>query len=542
MENAMQLVSRAAQILFTSVVVLVAVSCTINDRQQQTTSPINLLEDSVVEYSLDAGFSYSSNPLAIEPRETIRFLAQTTFMFDPDDNQVSGDKSSYSVLEFTAGNNLDSRRMKVFINGVSVDIPLEGMVYKTIPAIDVNLLKSGQNILTAEFNVRNASREESMTLSLDLELNALRSTNLQFQTGPVLGAYDDDYFSVTCRTNMPAEAFVYSSEEAGTSGSDRSSAYLATSERGIIHRLWIPRPTDHSEEPIKYILAAERDGHLINYELEPVFPEGDTFRFIVTGDSRTYPERWQTVSNAITRVDAELMIHVGDFVTSGERDWEWDEQFWAPAQSLLSRMPFYVVIGNHEQQAPLFDEMIYSPSDDGRDHNWYQEKKGVLLIGVDGQKDWSAGSDNEMWLEEVLAGSSARFIFLSNHYPSWSSAGHGSVDKEGVPDERSVRESRYVVMPLLEKYQATAMFAGHDHCYERSEPPGGVSVIIAGGGGAPFYAMEEDAERQNPHSEVFATVLHYCLLEVIGDTCTMQVFTPDGEVIDTKTWKARGSR
>ena len=433
-------------------------------------------------------------------------------------------------------------RINFFINGRPIGIPLEGMAYRTIPAIDAGFLRSGQNSLTGEVDVRNSSRERSLTLSLDMKLIALRSSDLQFQTGPLLGAYDSDYFSVTCRTNMPADVFIYRSNVPGTLGAGGRIENLAISETGLIHRLRVPRPNDQSEEPVKYVLAAERDGHLVEFELNPVFPGGNTLRFIATGDSRTNPDRWQIVTEAISGVEAELMIHMGDFVTSGERDWEWDEQFWAPAQSLLSRMPFYVVIGNHEKQAPLYDELIYSPSEDGRAHNWYQEKKGVLLIGVDGQQDWSAGSDNEKWLEEVLARSESRFIFLSTHYPAWSSAGHGSVDEDGIPDERTVRESRDVIMPLLQKYNAAAMIAGHDHTYERSEPPGGVSVIIAGGGGAPSYAMEEDAERQNPHSVVFASVLHYCLFEVIGDTCTMQVFTPDGEVIDTKTWKARGSR
>ena len=534
-------IAGSTQTFLLILLVLAAVSRPI-DAQQQTASRINLLEDSVVEYSYNAGFSYSVQPPVIGPRETARFLVRVSFTYDPAAVSSVGNEPSYSSLEFTPGGNLDNRQISAFLNGIPVGIPLAGMVYRTIPAIDVSLLNNGPNSLTAEVNMRNTSREESMTLSLDMELIALSSSDLQFQTGPILGAYDNDYFSVTCRTNIPANAFIYVSDEAGTPGTARQVRFIARSEQGIIHRFRVQRPTDLSEEPIKYVLAAEHNGQLISYDLEPVFPAGNNFTFILTGDSRTNPGRWQTVTEAIAEHDAELMLHMGDFVTSGDRDWEWDEQFWAPAQSLLSRMPFYVVIGNHERQAQLYDELIYSPSDDGRDHNWYKEKKGVLLIGIDGQKDWSAGSENAIRLEEVLAGSNARFIFFSTHFPAWSSAGHGSVDEDGVPDERPVRESRDVVMPLLEKYQATAMFAGHDHTYERSEPPGGVSVIIAGGGGAPSYAMEEDAERQNPHSVVFASVLHYCVIEVIGDTCTMQVFTPDGEVLDTKIWKARGIR
>ncbi|MCK4601759.1 MAG: hypothetical protein KAU28_04800, partial [Phycisphaerae bacterium] len=47
------------------------------------------------------------------------------------------------------------------------------------------------------------------------------------------------------------------------------------------------------------------------------------------------------------------------------------------------------------------------------------------------------------------------------------------------------------------------------------------------------------AEMQTPHSKVFASKLHYCLFTVTGDTCTMQAITPEGDVIDSRTWKAR---
>jgi len=94
-------------------------------------------------------------------------------------------------------------------------------------------------------------------------------------------------------------------------------------------------------------------------------------------------------------------------------------------------------------------------------------------------------------------------------------------------------------MPLLKKYNATAMFAGHDHCYERSEPEEGVTMIISGGAGAPTYGKSKDAEKQNPYSKVFARQRHYCLLTVDGDVCTMKVFRPNGTMIDTRSWTAR---
>ncbi|KKN17302.1 hypothetical protein LCGC14_0967110, partial [marine sediment metagenome] len=53
----------------------------------------------------------------------------------------------------------------------------------------------------------------------------------------------------------------------------------------------------------------------------------------------------------------------------------------------------------------------------GKGHEPYQEINGVLLIGIQGRDDFSAGGSKAKWLEKVLAGSKARYIFLMTHYP-----------------------------------------------------------------------------------------------------------------------------
>ena len=83
------------------------------------------------------------------------------------------------------------------------------------------------------------------------------------------------------------------------------------------------------------------------------------------------------------------------------------------------------------------------------------------------------------------------------------------------------------------------MIAGHDHDYERSEPPAGAGVtcIVAGGGGAPLYGKQG----KNSYSKVFHTKLHYCVFDVKGDTCTMKAYDAQGNVLDETAFKARKS-
>lgn len=500
----------------------------------------NLLERAEVFFSTDEGQIYSSQPPIIEPRQVETIGVKVEFLRAEPDHQ-SAMSESYSSLTFGFGASMLSGAIALQLNGQEIPLPLEGMEYHTVPGIDPELLRSGENVLLVTFTVRNRSRDER-EFTPRIALTPLHPSDLEFQTGPLLGAFDEGSITLTCRTNMPARVSIYDwdgddwreAEELGRLDDDKR---LARTELGLLHRIRIPRRT--SLEPGWVAVVAERDGFRVGTALPaPLFPDGP-FSFLGLGDNRTNVEVWQRVaaSAAKAAADAVLMVHVGDMVTLGTRDWEWDAQFWKPGRLLLEVLPLYPVIGNHEANAPLFDALFFGPAEDGGARNWAQELGGVLLIGIDGGQDWSQGSANAAWLEETLSRADVRFKFLFSHYPAWSSAGHGRLDEEGLPRERPSREAREVIIPMLARHGATAYVAGHDHAYERSELPGGVTGVTCGGAGAPLYEKTDDAARQNPYSKVFAAQHHFCLFDVDGDAVTMRVLSVDGETIDSRTWK-----
>ena len=176
----------------------------------------------------------------------------------------------------------------------------------------------------------------------------------------------------------------------------------------------------------------------------------------------------------------------------------------------------------------------------------------MLLIGIDGEEDFSAGTKHYRWLEELLRNAGdAEFIFFFNHYPAYSSGKHGRLDENGRPRQKTVALAREHIIPLLNKYKVTAYICGHSHSYERSELPGGVTQIISGGAGAPPHRKVETAAQQDPYSKIFAAELHFCLFEIADGTARMKVLTPpvaadgpnaygqEGKVIDQREWKSR---
>ena len=501
---------------------------------ERLTKPIDLLAGAKWVCSTDGGKTYSPAPVTIKARKTTHVIARTEFNV--------ADPSQFIVLELTPNLPTRSRsNLKFFLNGKGITPPMEGMNYKTYPAIDAKMLKKGINTLLGKITLK--GRKKDYQLDIKMQLIGLTARDLKIQTGPILGAFGERFFTVTCRTNMPAEVILWRpSAEART-----LNPQIWKSNRGMIHRFCIKTDPPVASLDKRKITAIYRIAACLgNFKTRPInfratlSLKPDELRFAALGDSRTNVEDWAKVADAILEEKPDLIVFSGDMVSYGLNDWQWDEQFFAPAKKLLATIPFYPIIGNHEHNAPVYPELFYTPSKDGKSKNWSQEINGVLFIGIDGAQDFSKDSKNYRWLEKTLEKSKAKFIFFFNHYPAYSSSYHGRLDeKTNQPREKTVRQARDVLVPLLVKYRITAYICGHDHVYERSELPNGLTHIISGGAGAPRYKKTEEAKKQNPYSKVFHATLHYCIFEIKADTCSMKAITPTGEVIDSRTWKAR---
>lgn len=491
--------------------------------------PADLLNGVALQYSTDGGETFSTRPPTIQPGAQEEIVVKAEF-------QVY---HTWDIASVNLSHSLDPRVIFPFtLNGQPITKPIEGMVYKAVPGIDRGMLVEGTNVLLGTIRVVN-EKAQAKRFSMKLSLTVLTVDDLAFQTGPVLGAYDEGYFTVICRTNIPAEVTL---RVAAAESSQVTWETVSTSPRKLLHRFKAPHRLN---EPFRYRMEASRDGVVRKtpwYDANIWTPaSGRGLKFVAMGDSRTLVQPWRQVAGAVSKAEPDLVIFVGDMVTSGELDWEWDEQFIGPSRDLFRKSPMYPVIGNHENGAPVYNELFYSPTTDGRGLNWYQTKDDVLLIGIVGYESFAVGTDNYNWLENVLAQSNAKFIFLFSHYPGWTSNQSGDLNEQGQPYDAIIHQAQTVIMPLLAKYNATAMIAGHYHCYERTEPPCGVTQVVTAGAGAPLKQRAENAEENNPYSAVFVTKYHYCLLETSGDTCTMTAITPTGQIIDTRTWQARES-
>lgn len=514
------------------------------------TLPKNWLADATWEYSTDGGKTFSTTPPQAPrtPTKTlVEVLARTTFTSKTPSPPVCLQLENALIDGWIAP--------QYRLNKAPVFGPLPKVRYRTIPAIPTIYLAKKpphKNTLTAAYTLTAGKNAK-----IKPALFGMTPKQLRFDVTPVLGAFGPEHLMLTVRTNLPATVTLRAGGRADTQGKNvtflqwKRGAKLE-SPKGLFHRFFIRKPK--TINALRYQLTATCQNHDVRFPatgfqqvLLPRKKAGESkdnpLRFVIAGDSRSNPKVWTRVAKSILDNKPSFMVLLGDYIGNGLYDHEWIEQFTQPAQALLASTPSFPVIGNHEENSPLYFKIFTLPKGDKprrpRDANFSHVVGPVHLIGIDGEGDFSPTSPRLKWLEEKLAASTSKFTFLISHYPAFSSSSHGGVDAKGIPKERPSRQAREHILPLLRKYNASAYFAGHDHVYERSTLPGGLVQIIAGGGGAPLRPKSKTAKQQNPYSSVFASVHHYVLADVADETCTLRVVTPEGKQIDTIVLQAR---
>lgn len=489
--------------------------------------PADLLEGGSWQYSIDGGETFSDAPPALtESDQVAELISRITF------DVASTDGIAELHLHANA---LCYSRMTMALNGVPIRRPYEELGYLVVPGTSPDALKVGRNELTFVETFKKYGDEVEVLPPATARLVPMTAEDLAFQTGPVLGAFDASQFSVTCRTNMIAEVVCRARPTGG------GEEMILISQSGLMHEFAVVRGEDI--DAYEYRLEARLGEVTRTTDWLPAPRWADVtdgaLRFAVASDVQTVSEVWPTLAAAIARDEPDFLVFPGDMVNNGRNDADWDAQFLGPARELFSAVPLYPVQGNHEVASPILNDLFYTAAPNGRGLTWAQQIGGVQLIAVDGGERYYVDTDNRAWLEKVLAESTAKFIFLFSHYPGWSSSFRVTLDEHGKPDDGVTHQAQTIFMDLLAEYGGTAFVAGHQHYYERSELPTGVTAIVCGGGGGHLDGRPDYWRSNNPHSQAFAAQHHYLRFDVDGETCTMTVIAMNGDVIDTRTWQAR---
>jgi len=243
-------------------------------------------------------------------------------------------------------------------------------------------------------------------------------------------------------------------------------------------------------------------------------------KFLVYGDTRSFPDRHEAVARAMTReAPFAFVLTTGDLVSNGWM-WElWKREVFDPAGELLRQAPMWPVRGNHEGDAESYTELFPGLANGGLYYSFDWGNAHFVVLDS-GDQDEQPDPNMLLWLEKDLAASKAEWKFAAYHKPTFNVGGHAS------------RWGGWDVWPILQKHGVDAVFSGHSHLYERFRPIGEkgekpIIQIVTGGGGAPSAATQPSATLESAYDD-----LHYCVVELEGGTLRLTVRTPGGQVLD----------
>ncbi len=248
----------------------------------------------------------------------------------------------------------------------------------------------------------------------------------------------------------------------------------------------------------------------------------------VYGDTRSNPQDHDRVVARMINIyenDSSyqtLVLHTGDFVSHGEWESDWDDQYFDSYYTHLhqfqSEMPVAGIRGNHEGDADLF--IKYFPTNHELGGYYYSFDYGPLHItAVDQYVNYTEGSNQYEWLENDLKNSHKKWKIIFLHEPGLSAGGH-----------HNNRDVQNYIQPLAKEYGVSFIFTGHNHYYARAEVDG-IQHVTTGGGGAPLY----NPDSSYPNIVKAQRVRHFCIVHIEGDQLLFTVMDEDGYEVDSLT-------
>jgi len=255
------------------------------------------------------------------------------------------------------------------------------------------------------------------------------------------------------------------------------------------------------------------------------------FRVLVYGDNRTNGGDHSLVARAAAAEGARLALHTGDMVVNAADDQLWDRWFSEEADLLL-RTPFVPTLGNHEitDNGVSYSRYFKDPSRPAYRSLEYGPVHLVVLdsfeIAAGADPHVGAVSDAQVaWVEEDLRGVPAdQHVWVLVHqgpfaHPAHMRPGHGGSERV-----------RLAIQAAARRHPIEAVFAGHEHFYERGEVDG-LRYFVVGGGGAPL----EEPDPTFPTVESAHKALSFVTLEVCGCHVTGKAKDIAGRVLDSFT-------
>jgi MYXO-CTERM domain-containing protein len=205
------------------------------------------------------------------------------------------------------------------------------------------------------------------------------------------------------------------------------------------------------------------------------------FRAWIVGDSGTGDARQAQVRDAMLAYTAtrpiDLFLHLGDMAYNAGTTAEFDSGFFRPYEGILSHVPVWATLGNHEGAnadsatgtGPYYEAYVLPTAGEaggipsGTEAYYAFDWGNVHFVVLDSHDSpRTPGSAMLRWLEMDLSANDLPWSVVFFHHPPYTHGSHNS------DLERQLVDIREYVVPLLDAHAVDLVLAGHSHLYERS--------------------------------------------------------------------------
>jgi hypothetical protein len=224
------------------------------------------------------------------------------------------------------------------------------------------------------------------------------------------------------------------------------------------------------------------------------------------------------------------------FNNTGDKDTHWESRFFRPYEPVISRIPFYPSLGNHdgnetEQRADLqqyLDNFFFPPPH--APARYYRFSYGGLadFFALDTTTNseqgpqrpaYSKDGDQFKWLQTNLSQSQVPWKIPYLHHPPFNAG----------PRHPAAANELSHFMDLFKRNGVKVSFSGHEHNFQFSKKngeSGNIRYVLSGAGGELRTGNVQSAmERANV--EGWSSMLHFLSVEIEGREMRITPISPD---------------
>ncbi len=267
----------------------------------------------------------------------------------------------------------------------------------------------------------------------------------------------------------------------------------------------------------------------------------NVFTFAILGDTQRFNAgnpngNFQKVTAQIAKLNPDLIVAEGDLVGSCDGGSKCAKEYadWKKVVGSLMNKT-YAVQGNHDRTGDDKTDDVWRSSFNfptnglsGFSEQVYSldiKNSHFVFLDSDKPKEHLVNGAQRAWLEQDLAKNKKENVFVVFHEPAYPVSSKITESLDVEPSERNALWS------ILEKYNVTAVFNGHEHIVSRRKIGKIYQFVFAN-----TDSFNHDLPKPGVAEYANQGQGRYGIVKVNGKEITVETHGPDGSLLDTFTF------